>query len=140
MVKGISHITFIVRDIERSSALLRALGAQQVYDSGAQTHSLLQERFFILGDLWFVLMQGEPLAERTYNHIALAVDEADMDELERRLHQMGAEVLPGRPRVAGEGRSLYFHDFDHHLFELHSGSLAQRLASYRTLDDGEKPC
>lgn len=137
MIKGISHTTFIVKDIERTAALLQALGAQQQYDSGEQTHSLSRERFFLLGDLWFVLMQGEPLAERTYNHVALAVADADLDEAEQRLRQIGVEVLPGRPRVAGEGRSLYFYDFDNHLFELHSGTLAQRLASYRVLDGAE---
>ena len=140
MVKGISHITFLVRDIERTTKLFEALGARQVYDSGVQTHSLSKERFFVLGGVWFALMEGEPLPKRTYNHIALAVDEADMDELEQRLLQAGAEVLPGRSRVAGEGRSLYFYDYDNHLFELHSGTLAQRLESYRALDDEGKPC
>ena len=140
MVKGISHITFLVRDAERTAALFEVLGAQQVYDSGTQTHSLSKERFFVLGGVWFALMEGDPLRERTYNHIALAVDEADMDELERRLPLAGAEVLPGRSRVAGEGRSLYFYDFDNHLFELHSGTLEQRLASYQALDGEEKQC
>jgi hypothetical protein len=32
--------------------------------------------------------------------------------------------------VEGEGQSLYFYDFDNHLFELHTGTLAQRLARY----------
>ena len=42
----------------------------------------------------------------------------------------GAEVKPPRPRVEGEGQSLYFYDFDNHLFELHTGTLEQRLARY----------
>ncbi len=126
-----------MRDIERTAELFQALGARQLYDSGQRTHSLSRERFFVLGGVWFALMEGEPLPERTYNHVALAVDEADMDELEQRLRRLGAEVLPGRSRVAGEGRSLYFLDFDNHMFELHSGTLAQRLASYRALDGEE---
>lgn len=36
-----------------------------------------------------------------------------------------------RPRVEGEGQSLYFYDFDNHLFELHTGTLAQRLVRYK---------
>ncbi len=32
--------------------------------------------------------------------------------------------------MAGEGRSLYFHDHDNHLFELHTGTLEERLARY----------
>ena len=47
-----------------------------------------------------------------------------------RLRALGAEVKPPRPMVEGEGQSLYFYDFDNHLFELHTGTLAQRLARY----------
>jgi len=32
--------------------------------------------------------------------------------------------------VDGEGESLYFYDFDNHLFELHTGTLEERLARY----------
>lgn len=49
---------------------------------------------------------------------------------EARLRALGAEVKPPRARVEGEGLSLYFYDFDNHLFELHTGTLAQRLARY----------
>jgi len=41
------------------------------------------------------------------------------------------EIRPPRSRVAGEGASLYLYDFDNHLFELHTGTLEQRLARYR---------
>ncbi|HUE86469.1 MAG TPA: hypothetical protein VMO26_10365 [Vicinamibacterales bacterium] len=39
-------------------------------------------------------------------------------------------VRPPRPRVEGEGEFLYFYDFDNHLFELHTGTLEQRLRCY----------
>jgi hypothetical protein len=39
-------------------------------------------------------------------------------------------TLP-RPRVPGEGRSIYFYDYDSHLFELHTGTLGERLSRYR---------
>jgi hypothetical protein len=35
-----------------------------------------------------------------------------------------------RSRGAGEGYSIYFYDFDNHLFELHTGSLPERLEHY----------
>ncbi len=38
--------------------------------------------------------------------------------------------LAGEPKSMTEGRSLYFYDYDNHLFELHSGTLEQRLARY----------
>ena len=43
---------------------------------------------------------------------------------------MGLEIRPPRQRVPGEGRSLYFYDDDNHLFELHTGSLGERLERY----------
>lgn len=46
------------------------------------------------------------------------------------LRKLGVEIKPPRPRVEGEGQSLYFYDFDKHLFELHTGTLAQRLQRY----------
>jgi len=44
---------------------------------------------------------------------------------------MGIKILIGRSRVEGEGKSIYFYDFDNHLFELHTGTLAGRLKLYK---------
>lgn len=41
-------------------------------------------------------------------------------------------MKPGRKRVPGEGKSLYFYDYDNHLFELHAGSLSNRLDAYKS--------
>ncbi len=130
-IKTISHLTFIVKDLERMAMFLCAgLGAREVYDSGAQTFSLSPEKFFLLGDTWIAAMQGEPPAERSYQHVAFAVHEADLLKIEQRLSALGVEIKPPRSRIAGEAQSLYFNDFDNHLFELHTGTLATRLASY----------
>jgi hypothetical protein len=51
-----------------------------------------------------------------------------------RLH--GIDIREDRGRVKGEGRSVYFYDYDNHLFELHTGTLEQRLERYR---EGLKP-
>jgi len=38
-MKGISHLTYIVQDIDRMATLLcRGLGAREVYDSAGQNH------------------------------------------------------------------------------------------------------
>lgn len=130
-MKGLSHLTFIVRDLERMAELLCVgLGAREVYDSAARNYSLSREKFFLLGDIWLAAMEGEPLTERSYQHVAFAVDEVDLPAYEARLRALGAEVKPPRPRVDGEGASLYFYDFDNHLFELHTGTLEQRLTRY----------
>lgn len=130
-IEGISHITFLVRDLSRTARLLcEGLGAEEVYDSDGRNFSLSREKFFLLGGVWIATMEGEP-TQRSYRHVAFKVGEADLPGYEARLRALGAEILPPRPRVEGEGRSLYFHDFDNNLFELHSGTLEQRLERYR---------
>lgn len=131
LIKGISHATFIVSDLDRMAALFcDVLGAEEVYDSAGRNYSLSREKFFILGGVWIAAMEGTAPAERSYGHLAFAVDEADLDALEPKIRSLGLDVLPARPRVEGEGRSIYFYDFDNHLFELHTGTLNTRLARY----------
>ena len=48
----------------------------------------------------------------------------------QRIQALGLEVREGRSRIDGEGRSIYFYDFDNHMFELHSGTLQDRLRCY----------
>ncbi|RYD14017.1 MAG: FosX/FosE/FosI family fosfomycin resistance thiol transferase [Lysobacteraceae bacterium] len=131
-MKGLSHITFIVRDLDRMAAFLcDGLGAREVYDSSEHDFSLSREKFFLLGGVWLAAMQGEPPAVRSYQHVAFEVAESDIPNYRARLEALGVEIRAPRDRVEGEGVSLYFHDFDNHLFELHAGTLEQRLARYR---------
>lgn len=130
-IEGLSHITFIVRDLDRMEVLLTTLlGARKVYDSGSRTFSLSRERFFLVGRLWIATMEGDPLPSRTYNHIAFKISDVDYDECLARIKSLGLEVREGRSRVEGEGRSIYFYDYDNHMFELHTGTLDERLACY----------
>ena len=131
MIEGLSHMTFVVRDLERMSAILEGvLGAEEVYASGDETFSVSREKFFLAGDLWIAIMEGESLPSRTYNHIAFKISDDAFDAYVERVTGLGLEMRPPRPRVEGEGRSVYFHDDDNHLFELHTGTLSQRLARY----------
>jgi fosfomycin resistance protein FosX len=130
-MKGISHITFVVRDLERMAVFLcEGLGAREVYDSSGHNFSLSREKFFVLGGTWLAAMEGEPPAERSYQHVAFAVDDGELPLYQARLLALGVEVREPRSRVDGEGLSLYFYDFDNHLFELHTGTLELRLARY----------
>jgi fosfomycin resistance protein FosX len=131
MIEGLSHLTFIVRDLERMTRLIQdVLGGQQVYASGDETFSLSREKFFIAGGLWLAVMEGEPLDKRTYNHVAFKVREQNLNELKRRIEALGLDIREARARVEGEGSSIYFHDWDNHLFELHTGTLETRLERY----------
>ena len=132
---GLSHVTYLVRDLDRMESILtRVLGAVRVYDSGADTFSLSEERFFLVGSgeaaTWIAIMQADTDLPRTYNHVAFQVDRADLAVMRQRIDELGLECRPPRSRVEGEGESVYFYDDDHHLFELHAGSLRERLAVY----------
>lgn len=131
MIEGISHITFITRDPDRMALLLcEGLGATEIYDSARKNFSLSREKFFLLGGVWIAVMEGEPPAERSYQHVAFTVAPAALPAYRARLEQLGVEIRPPRSRVEGEGESIYFYDFDNHLFELHTGTLEERLARY----------
>ncbi|MGB8314196.1 MAG: FosX/FosE/FosI family fosfomycin resistance hydrolase [Aestuariivirga sp.] len=135
MIEGLSHITFTVQNLDRMEEILvKVLGARKVYDSGDKTFSVSRERFFLVGEgqapVWLAIMEGESLPTRTYNHVAFKIPETDYPACLERVQGLGLEVREGRSRVAGEGRSIYFHDHDNHLFELHTGTLSERLARY----------
>jgi len=131
LIGGLSHITLIVKDLERTSLFLEKIfNAKQVYSSGDNTFSLSEEKFFLINGLWICIMKGEPQGERTYNHIAFKIQDSEIDEYISRIKDTGAETRPERSRVDGEGRSIYFYDFDNHLFELHTGTLEERLVRY----------
>ncbi len=131
MIESISHITFVVRDVERAGYLLRKIfDAKEVYDSSRKNFSFSYEKFFVVGGVWVALMEGEPLPERSYNHMAFKVSDTDFDEYVSRIKRLGLDIRPGRERSEGESRSVYFYDYDNHLFELHTGTLDERLECY----------
>jgi catechol 2,3-dioxygenase-like lactoylglutathione lyase family enzyme len=131
MIEGLSHLTFVTSNLSRFSDLMvNGLGAKMIYDSGSSQFSLSRERFFDLGGLWIAAMEGDPLAERSYNHVAFKIADDDFEVCSKKIEAMGFDVRPPRPRVEGEGRSIYFYDHDNHLFELHTGTLQARLSRY----------
>ncbi|MBC1569953.1 FosX/FosE/FosI family fosfomycin resistance thiol transferase [Listeria sp. FSL L7-0233] len=131
MISGLSHITLIVKDLNRTTAFLQNIfDAEEIYSSGDKTFSLSKEKFFLIAGLWICIMEGDSLQERTYNHIAFQIQSEEVDEYIERIKALGVEIKPERPRVKGEGRSIYFYDFDNHLFELHAGTLEERLKRY----------
>ena len=131
MIEGLSHITFIVKDLDRMEHLLTTvLEARKIYDSGEGTFSISKERFFDIGGLWIGTMEGESLPSQTYNHVAFKIADADYDEYLTRIKSLGLQLREDRSRVEGEGRSIYFYDYDNHMFELHSGTLEERLKLY----------
>ncbi|EKE9625339.1 FosX/FosE/FosI family fosfomycin resistance thiol transferase [Listeria innocua] len=131
MISGLSHITLIVKDLNKTTTFLEEIfDAEEIYSSGDETFSLSKEKFFLIAGLWICIMEGESLQESTYNHIAFQIQAEEMDEYIERIKSLGMEIKPERSRVKGEGRSVYFYDYDNHLFELHAGTLEERLKRY----------
>lgn len=135
MIQGVSHMTFIVQDLDRMEEILTTvLDARKVYDSGADTFSLARERFFLAGEgegaIWIATMEGEALPVKTYNHIAFKIRDEDYSDYLSRVRKLGLTLREGRARVPEEGQSIYFYDHDNHMFELHTGRLEVRLARY----------
>jgi len=99
LIEGLSHITLIVRDLDRTEELLTAVfDARKVYDSGEETFSLSKERFFIIADgaqsVWIATMEtmeGKALPARTYNHVAFKIADADYEKYLARIRKLGLD-------------------------------------------------
>jgi len=132
MIEGLSHLTFVVKDLDRMTRIIvDVLGGEEVYSSGEDTFSLSKEKFFVAGGLWIAVMEGDPLPSRSYNHVAFRVGLPRLETCKRAIQALRLDMRESRLRIDGEGSSLYFHDDDNHLFELHTGTLDERIEAYR---------
>jgi hypothetical protein len=69
--------------------------------------------------------------------VAFKIKEDDIDYYLDKIKALHLEMKPPRPRIKGEGYSIYFYDYDNNLFELHTGTLEERLSAYREVDHHE---
>jgi len=135
MIEGVSHITFIVKNIDKTTELFKKIfNAEEVYYSGEKKHSLFRERFFIIGGQWIAVMEDINTINRTYHHVAFKISDSDVDSYLVKIKALDLELKQPRERVPCEGYSIYFYDYDNNLFELHTETLERRLASYRNID------
>lgn len=135
MIESISHITFVVKNLDKTTELFKELfNAKEVYYSGEKTHSLFKERFFIIGNQWIAVMEDSNILNRTYHHVAFKISASDVDSYLDKIKALNLELKPPRKRVSGEGYSIYFYDYDNNLFELHTETLEKRLSSYSEID------
>ncbi len=81
MVEGISHITFVVKNLQKTAELLETVfDAKKVYDSGDKTFSISKELFYLIGDQWIVIMENEETVNRTYHHVAFKIKAQDLSD------------------------------------------------------------
>lgn len=125
MLLGLNHLTLAVSDVERSfDFYVNTLGftPQARWRQGA---------YLTLGELWLCLSLDDARQEHTrrdYTHYAFSVAPENFAILAVKLRASGITEWKSN---RGEGESLYFTDPDRHALEIHSGSLASRLAACR---------
>lgn len=128
-IQGINHLLFSVSELQRSIAFYRdALGAKLLVEGRKLA-------YFDLSGIWLALNVEEDIPRRdihlSYTHLAFTVSEAELPDWERRLRLGGARIFESRERDPRDRTSIYFADPDGHKFELHTGTLHDRLQYYR---------
>ncbi|MHC5253241.1 FosX/FosE/FosI family fosfomycin resistance hydrolase [Listeria kieliensis] len=133
MIEGISHVTFIVKNLEKTKHMLEYIfQAKEIYSSDGKNFSISNEKFFIVSNIWIAIMENKNESlNRTYNHIAFKIRDDDFENYIKKIKHLGLEIKSSRTRISGEGVSIYFYDYDNHLFELHTGTLGERLETYK---------
>jgi hypothetical protein len=68
MIEMLSHITFTVSDLEWTGRMLSTvLDAREVYRSSDREFSIAPERFYMVGPVWFAIMQHDTSPVRTHD-------------------------------------------------------------------------
>ena len=120
MLGPIAHIALIVRDPARTADFLRGLFDVPVLRrTDAEGHD---ETFVRLGVTWLALIAVDVKRERTGDHIAFRVAPETITSIADKLKSKGCEFI-----LSASGASLYFFDFDNHVFELDSSDQEQEL-------------
>jgi catechol 2,3-dioxygenase-like lactoylglutathione lyase family enzyme len=122
MLKEIGHIALVVQNPARTASLFKELFASTVISrKDSDGH---EETFVQLGRTWFVLVKADVERSRTGDHIAFSVSKSELLTCAQKLKQMGQEFL-----LARSDSSLYFYDYDNHVFELDTTDLEKDLAN-----------
>jgi catechol 2,3-dioxygenase-like lactoylglutathione lyase family enzyme len=122
VLSSVSHIALVVADPARTALLFETLfAAKTVRRVDAEGHD---ETFINLGNTWFLLAKAAVERQRTGDHIAFHVTKADLSATAEKLKAMNLEFI-----LARSDSSLYFFDYDNHIFELDTTDLASELGA-----------
>ena len=121
MLHSISHIALIVKDPVRTAALFEDLfGVSAVKRRDEEGHF---ETFVRLAGTWFVLVGAPAERARTGDHVAFHTTPEVLEATAAKLRAMGREFIRARGN-----KSLYFFDYDDHVFELDTQDLDRELS------------
>lgn len=125
MIRGISHITLAVKDLNESFTFYeKVLEFRPLarWDKGA---------YLLAGNSWVCLAFDTEIRKKSlpeYTHIAFSVSKDDYQTAAGRIIRSGAIIWQEN---RSEGDSLYFLDPNGHKLEIHVGDWHTRLAACR---------
>ena len=126
---NINHLLFSVSDLDKSINFYKQVFNAKLLVKGRST------AYFDLNGLWLALNEEKDIPRNeiihSYTHIALTINETEMDAMLEKLQTLNVNILTGRPRNAQDKNSIYFTDPDGHKFEFHTGTLKERLDYYK---------
>lgn len=127
----INHLTFSVSDLERSIVFYQSvLGAKLLLQSPTIV-------YFDLNGIWLALNEEKNIPRNeinhSYTHIALSITEQDIPIWQEKLQKHQVRILPSRGRSTDEKDSIYFTDPDGHKFEVHTGTMMDRIQFYKQI-------
>lgn len=126
-IKGIDHLTFICRDIEKTAHMLKEIfNAREIYPKAEEKQAISRGKYFSIANYWIGIMEGEAI-NKSYHSIAFEIDEYDMPIFQEKIESLGLTIFANENDENNENRSIYFYDYDNHLFELHAGNLVERM-------------
>ena len=129
MLESISHVALVVKDPARTATLFRDLFNARVIEREDEEGHF--ETFVRLGSIWVVLVAAPVERARTGDHIAFRATPEILEATVAKLQTMGREFMRARSNT-----SLYFFDYDNHVFELDTEDLDLQLGRQRLRPSG----